>query len=95
MADEWDLQPLGLVQATFTTEELAAMSAGLIRLRRDLATKRMEWAMYSSPEAQEQVRRMDEAIRDATDTFERISGMVSKEQGDALMRKLFRKPTEG
>jgi cob(I)alamin adenosyltransferase len=96
MSDDWDIQPLGLVQATFTTEELAAMSAGLIRLRRDLSTKRMEWAVYSDEMSQEHVRRLDEAIRDATDTYNRINTLVSPEQGQALMGKLFRnrKPNE-
>lgn len=91
MADSFD-GPLPLITATFTTEELAAMCAGLIRLRRDLSTKRLEWSMFDTAQAQEAIANIDGALQDCTNTYNRIEAMVTPAQAQELLKGLFRKP---
>jgi hypothetical protein len=73
---------LPLVTVTFTTDELARCSAGLIQLRR-------LWAARVIHEPTEVKRAAAlEIVRECTDLLNRIEGMVSQDQVKDLMQGL-------
>lgn len=74
-----------LVTATFTTDELAMTVAGLMELRRKWSAHANECMMLGNS-----VKR-DYAfgtIQRITDYINRVNGMVSAEQGAALLNEL-------
>lgn len=70
--------PLPLVTVTFTTDELAMMSAGLIQLRKF-------WVSRSIND-----KGALDTIQRITDLMNRIQGLVSPEQGQALLGELIK-----
>lgn len=83
-------EPLPLVTATFTTDELAAMSAGMILLRRHLGQTLMGYRV-ALPATAEEVARISVALDDATAAVQKLNELVTPEQGQALLKKLFKK----
>jgi hypothetical protein len=79
MSDE----PLPLVTATFTTDELAKMSAGLHLLRKYWVAKSIQVAHRSDERAHAL-----ETVEATNDLFNRIGGLITKDQGDALLKGL-------
>lgn len=81
------LGPLPLVTATFTTDELAKCSAGLMLLRKEWARRYSDAALMADERAKASAGQI---IEDTTALLTRVAGMVSKEQGDALIQALVR-----
>ena len=76
--------PLPLVTATFTVDELAKMAAGVTLLRREW-TRRL-YVVDLSVEHDAAI----EVIGECTALINRIAGLVSEEQGNALLSKFIK-----
>lgn len=79
--------PMPLVPATFTTDELAKCSAGLNLLRKDWASRAMDAGLMGNES--ERVRSLA-IVQETTDLINRIAGLITEEQGAALMSSLIR-----
>jgi hypothetical protein len=75
--------PLPLVTATFTVDELAKMAAGVTLLRREW-TRRFYVVLPFEHDATKEV------IEECTALINRIAGLVSEEQGNALLSKFIK-----
>jgi hypothetical protein len=80
-------EPLPLVTATFTTDELAMMNAGLIRLRILWATRSTTAAAIGNVE---ELERASQTIQHITEFIERIQSLVTPAQGQALLNELIK-----
>jgi len=79
--------PLPLVTVTFTTDELAMISAGLIRLRILWATRATTAHAMNDGPAQ---LHAEGTIEHITEFINRIDSLVTPEQGQALLNELIK-----